>query len=422
MENNTGLTIQPPEQDKFIPTGKETAAVIISYFAAYLYTYIFFSDWESQSTIKVFLTVFAVVFCAGVELLFRDRCRSAESFVWLACMWLMIIAVDFTENRVWGEYSYIIIHLFAVYWVCVRSGCTAGGGSSIYMPADCLRAFVIVPAKNFFFRIRTIWYGLTHRHQGRDKLTAAVFAAAAAVAGCIILFFAGRLLAAADDAFGRIVENVLNVFSGNFMEVIMRFALSLPIGAYLAGLAVGCNRQNPQTETQRGEKYAQSLKRVRKVPDIVWTVIVTVFCVFYAGFFAIQARYLFGAFSHTLPENFTVAQYARQGFFEMCRVMALNFLLLLLVMKTSVSGGRGLKIVSTVLLFESVLFAVVAMSKLVLYISCFGFTPLRLESSWLVFSLLSGCVFAGVNIWTGKRTFCPWLLLSAGAMSVLALI
>ena len=67
------------------------------------------------------------------------------------------------------------------------------------------------------------------------------------------------------------------------------------------------------------------LPRLRTVPERLWTVVMAVFAAVYILFFAVQSSYLFGAFSRTLPEDFTVAQYAREGFFELCRVMAINF-------------------------------------------------------------------------------------------------
>jgi hypothetical protein len=137
----------------------------------------------------------------------------------------------------------------------------------------------------------------------------------------------------------------------------------------------------------------------------------------YLVFLGLQASYLFGAFFHRLPENFTVAGYARQGFFEVCRVMGLNFLLLLLAEKTCSLESRGIKILCTVLLALSALFAITAMSKLGLYISIFGITPLRIQSSWLVFCLTVGCLCAGIHLWTGRRTFRSWLLISGAALT-----
>ena len=125
-----------------------------------------------------------------------------------------------------------------------------------------------------------------------------------------------------------------------------------------------------------------------------------------------------------LPEGFTVAQYARQGFFELCRVMALNLALLWLVTRLGSRPARtspGLRALVTVLLAESMLLAVVALSKLGLYISCFGFTPLRLQSSWLVCVLLFACVCALYSLWTGKKSMRAWMIFGAVTLSLLHL-
>lgn len=114
-----------------------------------------------------------------------------------------------------------------------------------------------------------------------------------------------------------------------------------------------------------------------------------------------QGSYLFGAFRHRLPAGFTVAQYARQGFFQLCMVMGVNFLLLWLVTHSSRALNRPGRIMCTVLLAQSILLAVTALSKLALYIACFGFTPLRLQSSWLVCVLLAGCAAWLVSLWDG---------------------
>ena len=68
-----------------------------------------------------------------------------------------------------------------------------------------------------------------------------------------------------------------------------------------------------------------------------------------------------------------------------------------------------------------VLLAVVALSKLALYISCFGFTPLRLQSSWLVCVLLFACVCALYSLWTGKKSMRAWMIFGAVTLSLLHL-
>ena len=76
----------------------------------------------------------------------------------------------------------------------------------------------------------------------------------------------------------------------------------------------------------------------------------------------------------------------------------------------------------TVLLAQSILLAVTALSKLALYIACFGFTPLRLQSSWLVCVLLAGCAAWLVSLWTARRTCRAWLLFSGVTLALLCLV
>ena len=174
----------------------------------------------------------------------------------------------------------------------------------------------------------------------------------------------------------------------------------------------------------QGAALVRWLERLRKVPNRVWTVLLGAFCLLYLLFFVIQGQYLFGAFTRTLPEGFIVADYARQGFFELCRVMAVNFALLWLVARlsrTTVREDKPALVLSLLLLAESMLLAVVAFSKLMLYISCFGFTPLRFQSSWLVCVLFFGCVCAGYSLVTWKKSFRIWVMAAAISLTALYL-
>lgn len=66
-------------------------------------------------------------------------------------------------------------------------------------------------------------------------------------------------------------------------------------------------------------------------------------------------------------------------------------------------------------------FAVIALSKLWLYISCFGFTPKRLQSCWLALVLFAGCVACLVSIWSRKKSFRAWMMFAAISLTLLHL-
>ena len=90
--------------------------------------------------------------------------------------------------------------------------------------------------------------------------------------------------------------------------------------------------------------------------------------------------------------------------------------------EAALRANKPVLISSLVLLAESMVFAVIAFSKLALYIDCFGFTPLRLQSSWLVCVLFAGCAFWMYNILTGRPVFRKWMFLGGVSLALLSLL
>ena len=188
-------------------------------------------------------------------------------------------------------------------------------------------------------------------------------------------------------------------------------------------MIAGTGREPVERLHARGGETECALEVLRKVPNTVWSIVLGVFSAVYLAFFALQASYLFGAFTQTVPEGYTIAEYARQGFFSLCRVMAVNFALLWLVTRTCAQPYRRTvtAVLSTVLLAESMLLAAVAASKLLLYIGSYGFTPLRLQSCWLIAVLFAGCICALRTLWSGKASFRAWMLFSGVTLALLHL-
>ena len=415
-----------PQTPPFSTSRREQIAAFLMYPAAWLYARLLF---ENSVFFTHWMPAFVLAFVALAELLHRDQPRTWESWVWLGCLGFITLSLPLGRNYVWGEgLTSLFLHLFAVWWLLCRSGRLAEGESGHLLPLDALNGFVVFPFRHFFLRIRSVWYALTHlrRDHAKAKPETVAWTVAAAVAALALFTAAARLLMAADEGFAALLSR----FSGLFhleldAEVVVRLLLSLPVGAYLFGLLAGSGRENTEALHAQGRRLCAWLETLRKVPNPVWSLLTGAFCLLYLLFFLVQARYLFGAFTRSLPEGFIVSQYARQGFFELCRVMALNFSLLWLVTRLSrgaVRQNRASLLCCVVLLLESMLFAVVAFSKLLLYIDCFGFTPLRLQSCWLVCVLFAGCVCALYSLLRGKKSFRAWLLFSAVSLTLLHLI
>ena len=431
-----GASIAPKngELSAFSPSAPERIAAFALYALAYLYVREYHTLYESPLLPRLWLLGFFAGFVALSELLHRSTPRPRESWVWLGCCLVCLASLLLGRGQVWRglsefwaeDLTVLFLHLFAVWWLLSRSGRLSEGESGRLLPLDALWGFVCIPFRHIFFRVRTVLYTLTHLRSGKGPGAAALGWSALALCAAAGLFaLAAGLLMEADSAFAALLERFSDLFRIELdEEFVARLVLSLPVGAYLFGLIAGTARTQPETLRERGARVCAALERLRRVPGGVWCALTGAFCLFYAVFFALQFRYLFGAFTRTLPEGFIVSQYAREGFFELCKVMAVNFLLLWLVARSAKRPLREaplLRALALALLAESLLFAVVAASKLGLYIDCFGFTPKRLASSWLVCVLACGCVCAGLRILREKRTFRPWLLFSAVSAALLTL-
>lgn len=370
--------------------------------------------------------VFCALFCAMAEALYWELPRTRESWFWLGCVLLTAITGTYGRNLVWGGLTPLFTHAFAVYWVLCRSGRLLEGESGHLLPLDALFGLIVFPFKHIFLRIRTLAFAAAHRKSGEKRPAAGYFAiAAGALFSLGLLALAIRNLSGADEAFAEAAEKLLAALTPKFDEIVLwRLLASLPIGAYLFGLIAGTGRETVESVRARGARVNAGLQGLRRVPALVWGMALGVFALVYLTFFGLQAGYLFGAFSRRLPEGYTVAEYARQGFFSLCRVMAVNFALLWLVTRACarpVRKDKPLLALCAVLLCQSLVFAVIAASKLYLYIDCFGFTPRRLQSAWMILVLAAGAICALVSTLTGKKTMKLWMLLSAAALTLLSL-
>ena len=416
------LFAQSESTTTLVPSFLEKAALPISYLLAYLYTYIFTSQNHYS---KLFLVIFVFGFSLATELVYHERKASWESFVWLGCLWLGVVGYVFGRNQILGYAAIWILHLYAVYWLLTRSRRMLEGETGIFAVIDLFNGLILLPFQRFFLRLRMIWTLANDKMRSKDSAAVKGGILIVCILSLLLFYLAATLLSAADPFFDHIFGNVLRFFQiDNFSEILMRFLISLPIGAYLYSLVIGLQKVEAEQLQVQKTAILKIVESLRKIPAKIWLFFLAAFSLLYLSFFLIQGSYLFGAFLHRLPADFTVAQYARQGFFELCGILALNFTLLLFVVlscDSAIRQHRALRLMSTLLLSESILFSLTALSKLFLYISNFGFTPLRLLSSWLVSVLFLACLAAVYSLWSGKKSMRPWLLFSGVTLALLQL-
>ena len=113
-----------------------------------------------------------------------------------------------------------------------------------------------------------------------------------------------------------------------------------------------------------------------------------------------QLAYFVGGFSGILPEGYTLAEYARRGFFEMAWLCAINLGIIALAVGLVSTRGKPPLVTRLVCLFlggVTLFLVATASGKMLLYIGTYGLTRLRVLTE--VFMIWLGCTTMLVCIW-----------------------
>ena len=414
------------EMNEPIVSWKRILLPVMTFGAAWIYARMLLWDEFSGLALSVSLAVMALLLVGVTVMMNRKKAGEWESWIWLGCFALNCLSLILQCGKVWETGQvYFFVHVFFVWWVVSRSGKLLDGKSGHFLPLDALNAFIIVPFTHFFDGLRHFFGSFSRLFRRREKSGLPAWTVLVVVVGLGLFAMALRLLTEADSHFATSVQRIMDDFLMKLdWDALWALVFSVPVCAWLYGLISGSRSMEEEKLIQQKTGAEKLLSGMAKVPGWVWTAMISLFSLLYLAFFILQGTYLFGAFSRSLPEGFTVAQYAREGFFELCKVMAVNFALLWMVTRTvsPESRSKAFLVACIALLAESMVFAVIAFSKIMLYISCFGFTPLRLQSTWLVCVLFAGCALWLWNILTGHKAFRPWMIFGAVTLSILAML
>ena len=409
--------------------GKKTnlLALLASYVVGYLWVKCMTSGFlpDRRWDIPVFTLLF---FLWGSWALGKKCPASRESWFWMGCTGLISLCIGFERCRASELLAFLALHGFAAYWVVCRAGLLTESITGPMLPLDAITAGILAPFGGFFLRGKTLSANLRDLLSGvrQGKWRSWVLSAVIFVIALPVLILAASLLGQADAAFYEAWEKLtgwltweLSVDLTNFLFYLL---LSLPVGAYLWGLVGSCLERGEAWFS--GNRIRSQAKKLRKVPVIAILVVLGGFLALYLLFFGVQAGHLFGAFYGNVPGSLTAAQYAREGFFQLCAVMAINFGMLAFAARCSQVPLRQhgfLKGFSMVLLIQSLLLAITAAARLWLYITRFGFTSKRLLGAWAVAVLAVGCLLAIADILRPRKVIGKWILFAAGTFSLLCL-
>lgn len=210
------------------------------------------------------------------------------------------------------------------------------------------------------------------------------------------------LLMRSDAAFTGIIENVfMNINFEVFMKILRRlitlFMIFFPMYSFIYGI----------THYEKEKKLKHDNYNLEILDFTIAITVISIICAIYILFCFSQLTYFISAFQGILPKDYTFSEYARRGFFECIPLTIINvaFVVLLDLFvkdKRSIKKKKVLNIYMTFITAFTLFLVISALSKMILYISAYGLTILRIYTAWFLVLLSVILVCICIKIYSKK--------------------
>lgn len=213
------------------------------------------------------------------------------------------------------------------------------------------------------------------------------------------------LLINADAAFDSLMK-LLPDYDFTELIVTLLFGSLLSVLLYVRGVAL---RHNPREADVTG-----SIRR--KLSRLTVNTVLGAVCVVYVVYLFSQIGYFAGGFAGLLPEGYTVAEYARRGFFEMAVLCGVNLLLIALavgLVEKEAQAPLSTRLLCLFIGLFSLFLTAAASAKMFLYIGSFGLTRLRVLTETIMLWLGLTTALVMVRLFVPGFKYMQAVMLSA---------
>lgn len=295
---------------------------------------------------------------------------------------LLVLSLGIAAGFGYSTDSFVKLVLLGLLAVSVNLGLCRLAGQALRGPGH-LGSLLDAPRALFSFgfgKVTPAVAGIRSavRRTGTGQKTLAVLAGLGITVPVLAVVIS--LLVQADAAFEGLLQQLPRIDLGQLIITLL-WGGGLGLWLYTRGVGLGCCPPEPP----RG----QTAKK--KISSLTVNTLLLSVCLVYLVYLVSQTAYLTGGFSRLLPPEFTLAQYARRGFFEMAWLCGIN--LGLIGISSAVVQGRPLltRLLCLFLGLVTLFLVATACGKMLLYIDAYGLTRLR---------VLTMCIM----LWLGLTT------------------
>ncbi len=205
------------------------------------------------------------------------------------------------------------------------------------------------------------------------------------------------------------------------MDLLPEFELEEYLHSAFWGVLLGWTLYSRGVSLARSDCPAAAYRKNRGMNPMTVNTVLIMVCLLYVVYLLSQLAYFAGGLSGILPEGYTLAAYARRGFFEMAWLCAVNLGILCMViwLIREEKLPRLTRIAGTFLGAITVFLVVTAGAKMLLYIGSYGLTRLRVLTQVIMLWLALTTVLVTLRLYKPDFGYMKAVVLTAMVLGAL---
>ena len=308
------------------------------------------------------------------------------------CVTLLSLSAVILASFIRSDDGFVKFMMLCFVAVAVNVALALGSGKNRYDPAGFLS--LLDAPRTFFSQGFGTWgpslRGLTaalKQLTGKSKTGGAVLLGL--VIAVPVLAVMIPLLTSADAAFDGLLSLLPEMDFREFFTSVLLGCMVFPV---VYSRCAGLYHGKPTAEGKKEDgKYINHITVITALGMV---------CLLYGVYLLSQLAYFVGGFSGILPKGFTMAEYARRGFFEMATLCGINLGIIALsvgLVRKTPRAPLALRLECLFVGLITLFLVVSASAKMGMYIGSYGLTRLRVLTE--VIMVFLGLAAAMVCLW-----------------------
>lgn len=298
----------------------------------------------------------------------------------IACVSIVFSAsLVVSSNDVIHNLSYIFALATYCYFIYSTTGNSVRSGM---IAVDYLNAMFVLPVLSMGYAMDAIFSGATSK-KGNGFMIKILAGMASTIIPTVIV----AALLSYDEGFRTILSHMINFNLGEVLSHVISIIVGGIIGSYVFGLYISAV-DNRISGAITADLCRRGIDKVRIVSPLSMFVSAVPRVFIYLVFFIAQWGYYISGFTGVLPDEFSYAEYAREGFFQLCTLAVFNLGSILItnlcMRRNGEKSSKMIKLLTVIYSTVTLVLISTAISKIIMYIDHYGLTQNRMYAACMM--------------------------------------